>query len=112
MPGPARDDRLQIRSVPRADGVELRLAGELTLATVSDLRERLDATEPAEPPMLVLDLRHVRFLDSTALAALIAADARSRRLILVTAPGAVERLLALTGLDRRFETAARPPAAG
>jgi anti-anti-sigma factor len=107
------DDRLQVESVPRADGAELRLAGELTLATVSGLQERLRETESADPRVLVLDLREVRFVDSSALAALIAADARSRmvgrHLMLVTGPGTVERLLALTGLDRRFETAARPP---
>ena len=108
-------DRLQVQPVARADGAELQLVGELTLATVSDLQDRLRETESTDPGLLILDLRQVRFVDSSALAAIIAADARSRtlgrRLMLVTVPGAVERLLALTGLDRRFETSARPPAA-
>jgi anti-anti-sigma factor len=102
------DDRVDVRSIARADGAELRLSGELTLATVSRLQERLDETESTAPDVLRLDLRHVSFIDSTGLAVLIAADTRSRaagrRLVLLTAPGTVERLLAISGLDRRLET--------
>jgi anti-anti-sigma factor len=106
-------DRLQIQSAPRADGTEVRLSGDLTFATVNDFVEKLRDTEVAARGVLVLDLRDLRFLDSVALAALIAADKRSRqdghRLVLITTAGPVERLLALTRLDGRLEIAAHPP---
>jgi stage II sporulation protein AA (anti-sigma F factor antagonist) len=105
-------DRLEILRVPRGDGSELRLAGDLTLATATALVEELRVLERSSPELLVLDLRQVRFVDSTGLAELIAAQKRrrdGRRLVLVIDPGPVERLLALSGLLGRFEIAPRPP---
>jgi anti-sigma B factor antagonist len=106
-------DRLQIRRVPRADGCELRLAGELTLATVPTLVDELGHVQRPAPALLVLDLRALRFIDSTGLAELIAAHKRARRerrrLVVVVGPGPVERLFALSGLQGEFETAPAPP---
>ena len=106
-------DRLEIQSVARTDGAALRLVGELTLATVSEFRHHLIAAETSAPATLVIDLRDLRFVDSTGLAELVATHERSRRarrrLVVVIAPGPVERLLAITGLDRHFETTAEPP---
>ena len=63
--------------------------------------------------VLVIDLRQLRVVDSLAIGELIAADKRSRdagrRLTLITAPGPVERLLALAGVDGRLRTASEPP---
>jgi anti-anti-sigma factor len=104
---------LQIRSIARADGIELRLSGELTLATVHVFQDQLRDSEAAGPDVLVVDLRQLRFLDSLAIGQLIAAVMRlrdaGRRLTLITAPGPVERLLALTGVDARLQTASEPP---
>ena len=106
-------DRLQIRSIPRADGIELRLSGELTLATLHLLQDQLRDSEAARPRVLVIDVRQLKFLDSLAIGELIAADKRSRdvgrRLTLITAPGPVERLLAVAGVDGRLRTASEPP---
>ena len=100
-------DQLRIRPVPRADGVELELAGELTLATAASVDDRLAVLERSRPAVLVLDLRRVRFVDSSGLSTLVAAQNRSRqhgrRMIVVVSPGAVERLLGVTGLDRQLE---------
>jgi anti-sigma B factor antagonist len=109
-------DRLQIRSVPRADGAELQLAGELTLATLNAFREKLREIEAEAPDVLVVDLRQLRFVDSLALGELVATDRRSRaarrRLMLVTAAGPVERVLAVTGLDGRLQIRHEPPGPG
>jgi anti-sigma B factor antagonist len=109
-------DRLQIRSVPRADGAELQLAGELTLATLNAFREKLREIEAEAPDLLVIDLRQLRFVDSLALGELVATDRRSRaarrRLMLVTAAGPVERVLAVTGLDGRLQIRHEPPGFG
>jgi anti-anti-sigma factor len=107
-------DRLEIETGARADGVELRLAGDLTLATAARFLDALIDVELSAPRLLVLDLRRLRFLDSAALRELAAAHKRSRkegrRLVIVTSDGPIERLLAMTGLDRELETAAQPPA--
>jgi anti-anti-sigma factor len=109
-------DRLQIRSVPRADGAELQLAGELTLATLNAFREKLREIEAAAPGVLVIDLRQLRFVDSLALGELIATGRRSRaagrQLMLVTATGPVERLLAMTGLDAWLQIRHESPGLG
>ena len=106
-------DRLQIRSIPRADGIELRLSGELTLATLHVLQDQLRDSEAARPRVLVIDVRQLKFLDSLAIGELIGADKRSRdvgrRLTLITAPGPVERLLAVAGVDGRLRTASESP---
>jgi anti-anti-sigma factor len=106
-------DRLQIRSIPREDGIELRLSGELTLATLHVLQNRLADFEAARPDVLVIDVRQLRFVDSLAIGELIAVDKRSRsvgrRLTLITVPGPVERLLALAGVDDRLRTTSEPP---
>jgi anti-anti-sigma factor len=106
-------DRLHIQSIARADGIALRLSGELTLATVNVFQQQLRDSEAASPDVLVIDLRQLRFVDSLAIGELIAADKRSRdagrRLILITGPGPVERLLALTGVDAKLRTASEPP---
>lgn len=106
-------DTLLICSVPRAGGAELRLSGELTIATIDDFDEQVRATELSSPALLIIDLRDVRFLDSVALRALVAADNRSReagrRLTLITTPGPVERLFAVTRLDARLDITHTPP---
>jgi anti-anti-sigma factor len=106
-------DKLSISSVPRPDGAELRLSGDLTFATAGAFGEQLRAIELSSPAVLIIDLREVRFLDSVALRALVAADngAREagRRLRLVMAAGPVERLFAVTRLDTRLDITYSPP---
>jgi anti-anti-sigma factor len=109
-------DRLEIQSVPRPDGAELRVSGELTHGTATELTDALVEAERSGPGLLVLDLRDIRFADSTGLGALVAAHNRSRRharrLIVVVADGPIERLLSLTGLAGRLETTSEPPTLG
>ena len=109
----AGPDRLEIRRVERADGSELRLFGDLTLATVTSLIDELVQVERSGPALLVLDVRRLRFIDSSGLTELLAARTRGRRggrrLVVVMGPGPVERLLAVTGLQSQFETAPTPP---
>jgi anti-anti-sigma factor len=109
-------DRLEIEPVPRPDGAEVRVSGELTHGTATALTNALVEAERSGPSLLVLDLRNIRFVDSTGLGALVAAHNRSRqaarRLIVVVADGPIERLLSLTGLARRLETTSEPPTLG
>lgn len=57
-------------------GLVLIGSGELDIATVSTLRERLDAAIDAGTHRLVIDLLDVRFLDSVALAVIVNAKRR------------------------------------
>jgi anti-sigma B factor antagonist len=57
-------------------GALLTVAGELDIATVPLVRERLTAITATGTRRLVVDLRAVSFMDSTALAAFIHAKMR------------------------------------
>jgi anti-sigma B factor antagonist len=66
-----------IADVRRPDGsVLLTITGELDIATVPVVRERLSAVIEAGARRLVVDLRDVSFMDSTGLAAFIHAKMR------------------------------------
>ncbi|HEX5618355.1 MAG TPA: STAS domain-containing protein [Solirubrobacteraceae bacterium] len=66
-----------IFDVRRADGsYVLAIAGELDIATVPVVRERLGTLIEAGARRLVVDLRDVSFMDSTGLAAFIHAKMR------------------------------------
>jgi anti-sigma B factor antagonist len=86
-----------IFDIRRADGsVVLTIAGELDIATVPVVRERLSAVTDAGARWLVVDLRDVSFMDSTGLAAFIHAKMRlgdEGRLTLVMEPDSYARLI-------------------
>ena len=75
----------------------MTLRGELDLATVDE----------AEATTVVVDLRALRFMDSTGLHFVLGADARARerggRLLLVRGPESVDRVFRLALLDGRLE---------
>lgn len=62
---------------------------------------------------LLLDLRQLRFIDSTGLSLLINADGRARkagrRVTVVPGDGAPRRLLDTTGLISRLDVVDEPP---
>ncbi len=86
--------------------VEIRVAGDLDLATVPQLRQAVDAHARSGQTM-VIDLREIEFIDSMGLATLVRARhraiARGAKLELVAAPEAVHRVFTLTHLDRVFD---------
>jgi anti-sigma B factor antagonist len=112
---PTRIDALGIRP-PAAfviehatvrDGVALLVfRGELDLAAAAAMRARVDSVAGAG---LVIDLRDVTFIDSSALRELINAHdtvvRRGGRIVLSGVPSIVRRLLEMTGTDELFEMA-------
>jgi len=77
-------------------GVVLTIAGELDIATVPVVRERLTAVTDAGTRRLVVDLRDVSFMDSTGLAAFIHAKMRlgdEGQMTLVLEPDSYARLI-------------------
>lgn len=99
-----------LRAVPEAVRT-LRLEGELDAFVAPDLRERLHRAidDEGHAGLLVVDLAHVTFLDSTILGALVGALRRMRErggeLQLVYPPHPASRIFELTGLDAVFPAA-------
>lgn len=113
-PVEATPARLDIRRIDHPLGAVLTLAGELDLATAPVLQGRLDAVLRGGATV-VIDLSRLRFIDSSGLGMLVAAEAELRdsggQLVLVRGPQAVHRPFELTGLDSHFEFCDSPTAA-
>jgi anti-sigma B factor antagonist len=111
---PTRIDDRGIRPPPAfsvsdhaVDGaVVIELEGELDLAAAASLRNHVDST--AGRP-IVLDLRLVTFVDSSALREILRAratvEARGDRLVLAAIASPLRRLLELTHTAAMFERA-------
>ena len=84
------------------------VAGEVDIATVTRLRERLFELAASGRP-LVVDLDQVRFIDSAGLAALVGAARRAAAhgasLQAVCARPRIRQLFRLTGLDSQVPLA-------
>jgi anti-sigma B factor antagonist len=80
--------------------------GELDLAAASAMRARVESVAGSA---LVIDLRDVTFIDSSALRELLnareSAARDGRRIVLSGVPATVARLLEMTGTAELFETA-------
>ncbi len=102
------DEQLTIVARKRRRTALIELRGELDMATVPQVAEALDELDPEADGVrhVVLDLREVTFMDSAGLHELIARNERARsgrhNLAVVRGPGAVERLLTVTGIDARL----------
>jgi anti-sigma B factor antagonist len=88
-----------------APELNIRLAGELDLGTVPQLKQAVDAYARTGQT-ITIDLRDVSFIDSMGLAALVRvrhrAIARGGSLRLVAPAEATRRVFELTHLDRIF----------
>jgi anti-sigma B factor antagonist len=91
----------------RPGGKLLAVCGELDIATVPELRERLDAAVDAGVKRLVLDLSEVAFMDSIAMAAILHTRTRlgeSGRILVVVPESSYTRLVfEIAGLPRCLE---------
>ncbi len=91
---------------PSRDDVRVTPVGELDLATAPDLRRELDRLHEAGFDRLVLDLRRLRFMDSTGLRLVLEVDQDARdggwEFSLVRGPETVQRLFEITNLTERL----------
>ena len=107
-PGSAPEDALIIRVRHEPNYVLAAVAGEIDIATVARLRERLWALA-ASGRTLVADLEQVSFIDASGLGALVGvaglAAEHGASLYVVCAPEKIRRPFRLTGLDRTIPLA-------
>jgi anti-anti-sigma factor len=94
--------RLSLTTSPDGDAVRVAAAGEIDLATADRFEQALIAALSPAPAALLVDLAEVTFMDSTGLAALIAAHRHAAdegsRLSVVRYRPMVRRVLEITGL--------------
>jgi len=95
-------------TLDKVDGaVVVAVSGELDLGTASVIQDRLGEAETLRPPVLILDLSTLDFMDSTGLRIILAADANARRddrrLVVVRGPAPVHRVFLIARLDDRLE---------
>lgn len=87
--------------------VEVVLTGELDISTYEEARQRLEDAERAGPELLVVDLAGLRFVDSSGVRLILAADDRARqagrRVALRLGDGIARRVFAALGLLDRFQ---------
>jgi anti-sigma B factor antagonist len=101
MPGGLRSEESR-----RGGATVLEVDGELDLLTAPRLRVQLAELVRRSDGDVVVDMRHVAFIDSTGLAAMLNALRRltraRRRLVIVCDDGPVLRVLRMTRLERTF----------
>lgn len=105
---------LDVQVSERNGAAIVALAGELDISEVPDVEKKLKAVEQGRPPVLVLDLRRLNFLDSSGLRVVLEADLRSRRearrFALIPGPEPVHRVFLIALLDKRLEFIEDPSA--
>jgi len=91
---------------PARDSVRVAPVGELDIATVEKLRAEVERLRESGFEKLVLDLRGVRFLDSTGLRLVLELDAAakeaSQELLLIRGSDVVQRIFVVTQVADRL----------
>jgi anti-anti-sigma factor len=100
---------MRVQVTEPAEGVVLAVPiGDVDLASAPRMLDRLLRLVRDAPPVLVVALDQVEFMDSSGLNALVAAHRRAEVMgtaMRVAAPSPVVRkLFHLTGLDRHFDS--------
>jgi anti-sigma B factor antagonist len=98
---------LRVRRSDDGRIVRLMLSGELDMATAAALELELQGAEAGHPPVLVLDLAHLKFMGVSGLRSILDAARRARRdgrHFVVTNPEPhISRLFELTAIDQSVE---------
>lgn len=105
-------EQLRIDSQHEHGRLVIRLDGELDMASAPLLQEALEQATPTATAALVLDLQQLRFMDSTGLRVILAAQERLREngqeLALTAGSSQVQRLLAVSGVAGRLRVLSTP----
>jgi stage II sporulation protein AA (anti-sigma F factor antagonist) len=98
-------DALELECEPRGARLIVRVRGELDLSSAGTFRNRVDAwLAEAQSRDLLLNLRHVSFIDSVGLGAILGRLRTVQRqggtLAIVEPEGPVKTVLRIGGLDK------------
>lgn len=98
---------LSLQTYREPDSVRVAVSGELDLSSALTFEEELRRIEDGgDPSLLVLDLRSLKFIDSTGLRLILSAHTRAinrgRRLAIVQGGAAVRRIFRLAGVHERL----------
>ena len=104
---------LSLHTYQESDAVRVAVSGELDLSSALVFEEELRRIErSSELPLLVLDLRSLKFMDSTGLRLILSAHARAinrgRKLAIVEGGEAIRRIFRLTGVLERLNVVDAP----
>jgi anti-sigma B factor antagonist len=106
-----------LRVEPRQQGsaAVLSVAGDVDAANAHVLREAVLGAIDDGPPIVVVDLTEVGYIDSVGLGTLVislkrAAEQRTKLRLVVTSPQ-IEKILKITGLQSVFEIYGDPESA-
>jgi anti-anti-sigma factor len=104
---------LSLHTYREPDLVRVEVSGELDLSSALVFEEALRRVEDeCQPDLLVLDLRSLKFMDSTGLRLILSAHARAlnqgRRLGIVEGGAAIRRIFRLTGVLERLNVVEPP----
>lgn len=84
----------------------VHLSGKLDISQIGPVELALAAVEQDQPPLLIVDLSGLTFMDSSGLRVILEADRRARlqarRLAVIPGPEQVHRVFLITLLDRRL----------
>jgi len=89
--------------LPERDVVRVMPAGELDVATVREVDDKVRELQQAGFAEVLLDLRRLTFMDFRGLHLILRAEAFARqdgtRFVLIAGPPAVQRALEVSGMD-------------
>jgi anti-sigma B factor antagonist len=101
------DQGLEVVVEDRDGTKQIVLAGELDVSTVSRFNAAVTKTRMDDCHTVIVDLRRLRFMDSTGLSAVLVAEMHARtrrqRFAVVRGPRHVQELFRLTGVDHFLE---------
>src|SRR3954463_11338086 len=98
---------LSLHTHQERDSITVAVSGELDLSSALTFEEELRRIEEGgAPPLLVLDLSALKFMDSTGLRLILSAHARAvnrgRRLAIIEGGETIRRIFKLTGVLGRL----------
>jgi len=104
---------LSLHTYREPESVRVEVSGELDLSSALVFEEALRRVEEeCQPQVLVLDLRALKFMDSTGLRLILSAHARAlnqdRKLAIVEGGDAVRRIFRITGVVDRLNMVEAP----
>jgi anti-sigma B factor antagonist len=98
----------EIQTVRTGDDLFVLVSGDLDLASADELEDAIRVAENRMARAVVVDLTHVRFMDSTGLSVLLRAHTRrqqdsGRLRFMPSKYDAVRQLIAITDTSRMFD---------